>query len=126
MINRAALILIYKSPAIKWVNDADPYNDDPGITEESIKDDQTVYLISEDDADTPDTVKKWLKLNYQTLFENELENWYTDESLWPKNRTLALFQKWFRYECHTILVDTVEGPIVDDEDDDDHDNNTMH
>jgi len=42
MINRAALILIYKAPAIKWVNDADPYNNDPGITEENIKDDQTV------------------------------------------------------------------------------------
>ena len=107
MINRAALILIYKVPAIKWVNDADPYNDDPGITEENIKNDQTVYLISEEDADTPDTVKKWLKLNYQTLFENELETWYTDERLWPKKRTFALFQKWFSYECHSFIEDIV-------------------
>ncbi len=117
MINRAALILKYKAPAIKWVNASDPYDDDPGITSDNIKDDQTVYLISEYDAESPDTVNKWLKLNYRSLFDTELENWYTDESLWPKKRTFALFQKWFDYECHSILVDTVEGPIVDDEDD---------
>ncbi len=55
MINRAALILKYKAPAIKWVNDADPYNDNPGITADNIQDDQTVYLIREEDAETPDT-----------------------------------------------------------------------
>jgi len=115
MINRAALILIYKAPAIKWVNDADPYNDDPGITADNIKDDQTVYLISEGDAETPETVKHWLKVNYKTVFENELENWYTDESLWPKKRTFALFQKWFDYDCHSVIEDTVDGPIFDDE-----------
>ena len=119
MINRAALILIYKAPAIKWVNDADPYDDNTGITEENIKDDQTVYLIRDEDADTPATIKKWLKLNYQTLFENELETWYADERLWPKKRTFALFQKWFGYECHSVIEDTVGSPIVDDEDESD-------
>ena len=126
MINRAALILKYLAPAIKWVNESDPYDDSPGITEHDIKDDQTVYLISEYDAESPDTVKKWLKLNYKSLFESELENWYTDDKLWPKKRTFALFQKWFSYECHSILVDTVDGPIIDDEDDDDRNNNTKH
>jgi len=117
MINRATLILKYNAPAVKWFNEADPYDDDPGITEESINgDDQTVYLIREEGADTPDTIKQWLKLNYQTLFENELENWYTDEKLWPKKRTFALFQQWFGYECHSVIEDTVDGPIFDDED----------
>ncbi|MFK5915734.1 MAG: hypothetical protein QM484_15310 [Woeseiaceae bacterium] len=116
MINRAALILIYKEPAIKWVNDADPYNDDPGITEENIQDDQTIFLIREEDADTPDMVRQWLKLNYQTLFENELENWYTDEALWPKKRTFALFQKWFGYKCYSVIEDTVDSSIVADAD----------
>ena len=26
--------------------------------------------------------------------------------------------QWFHYECPTILVDTVEGPIQDDNEDD--------
>ncbi len=33
-----------------------------------------------------------------------------------QEENFALFQKWFRYECHTILVDTVDAPILDDED----------
>ena len=51
MINRAAVILNYKAPFIKWVNDADPYKDNPGITLESENEDCTVYLILEDDAE---------------------------------------------------------------------------
>lgn len=51
MINRAALILKYKSQAIKWINDADPYNDDPGITKESVNSDRSVYLLRDDVAE---------------------------------------------------------------------------
>lgn len=36
MLNRAAVLLKYKAPAIKWVNEADPYDDNPQITEEHI------------------------------------------------------------------------------------------
>jgi hypothetical protein len=42
MINRSAVILKYKAPFIKWVNDADPYKDDPGITIEGANQDRTV------------------------------------------------------------------------------------
>ena len=48
MINRAAVILKYKAPFIQWVNDADPYKDNPGITLESENKDCTVYLILEE------------------------------------------------------------------------------
>jgi len=115
MINRAALILKYKAPAIKWINEADPYDENPGITIDDVNEDNTVNLISDEVADSPDSLARWLKLNYLALFENELENWYVDESLWPKKRTFALFNKWFDYECHSVLVDTVDGPVVDDE-----------
>ena len=115
MINRAALILKYKEPAVKWINDADP-DGNPNITLEQVNNERTVYLIRDEDADAPDILKQWIKLNYKTLFESELEGWYVDESLWPQKRTLALFNKWFNYECHTVLVDKVDAPIVDDDD----------
>jgi hypothetical protein len=115
MINRAAVILKYKSPAIKWINTSDPINDDPGITDDSVNKDLNVYLIRDEDADSPDILNKWIKLNYKNLFENELAGWYTDERLWPPKRDLKLFKKWFEVQCHTVLIDTVEEPIVDDE-----------
>ncbi len=112
MINRAAVILKYKAPFIQWVNDADPYKDNPGITLESENKDCTVYLILEDSADK---LEEWISLNFEQLFESEIEDWYTDESLWPKNRSRKLFDKWFDVECHSVLIDTVDGKIVDDE-----------
>ncbi len=115
MINRAAIILKYKLPAVQWINEADPYHDDPGITLESVNSDRTVYLIMDRDADTPEAVEEWIKLNYELLFENELEGWYTDETLWPEKRDLKLFHQWFEIECHTLIQDTVGLPIEDDE-----------
>jgi hypothetical protein len=72
-------------------------------------------LISDVDADTPTTLDQWLKRNYAELLENELEGWYVDDTLWPKNRDFAMFKAWFQVECHTVLIDTVGGEIVDDE-----------
>jgi hypothetical protein len=115
VINRSALLLKYKSPAIRWINDADPYDDDPGTTVDSVNSDRTVYLITEEDADTPESRDRWIKRNYKALFEEELEGWYTDPDLWPKKRTLKLFREWFEVECHTVLIDTVGGAIYEDD-----------
>ena len=91
MINRAAVILKYKEPAVKWINDADPYNENPGISLESVNEENTIYLISNQDADSSTILRKWLNLNYKALFESELEEWYTDEKLWPEKRDIKLF-----------------------------------
>ena len=114
MINRAAIILRYKAPAIQWINDADPYEDDPGITAESVNRERTVYLISDEDAESDDSVADWNERNDANLFEMELEGWYNDPSLWPKDRSLGVFREWFDLECHTVLIDTVVGDIFDE------------
>ena len=115
MINRAAVILKYKAPAVAWINEADPYKNSTEITIESANEERTVYLIRDTDADTAADVEKWIELNCDALFESELDGWYTDEELWPKNRSLKLFRDWFDVECHTVIVDTVDSPIEDDE-----------
>jgi len=109
MINRAAVILKYKAPAVQWINDADPSQEDQGISLESVNEESTVYLISDHDADSPNALKNWIKLNYEALFEHELDGWYTDENLWPKKRGLKLFHEWFEIECHTVIIDTSEN-----------------
>ncbi len=115
MINRAAIMLKYRDPAVRWINESDPYNDNPGITRTFANQDRTVYLIDEESAESPVAWDRWLKQNYLQLFEAELESWYTDEDLWPQKRTLQLFQAWFDVECHTAVVDTVGGDIFDDD-----------
>lgn len=111
MINRAAIIIKYKQPAVDWINKADPYNS-PNVTLEDANDESTVYLISQDDFDS---LEQWLKLNFETLFCEELNGWYVDESLWPKKRTFSLFKKWFTVEANSVIHDTVDEPIFNEE-----------
>jgi hypothetical protein len=112
MVNRAAIILKCKEPFLRWLNESDPYDDNPGITLESVNDDRTVYLIHDHDAEN---VEEWISLNFKQIFESELEGWYTDDSLWPKNRNRKLFDEWFNVECHSVILDTVGTKIIDDE-----------
>jgi hypothetical protein len=115
VINRAAVILKYKTPAIEWINKADPFHDDPGITANDVNQERTVYLIRHEDAETPQILARWIELNHKSLFESELEGWYTDPKLWPKRRSLKEFCKWFDVECHTVLIDTLKGGIYDED-----------
>jgi hypothetical protein len=115
VVNRAALILKYKAPAVQWVNEADPSRDGLQVSVEDVNDERTVYLIGEEDADGDEAIDRWLRANYEKLFEAELEDWYTDPSLWPQERTWKLFRDWFDVECHTVLIDTVGDAIYDDD-----------
>jgi hypothetical protein len=115
MLNRAAIILRYKAPAVQWINDADSYEEGTEVTLDAANRDRPVYLISDQDAENDDVVAGWIELNYESLFEGELDGWYTDDSLWPDNLTLNLFYEWFDVECHTVIEDTVGVPIEDDE-----------
>ncbi|SMO84618.1 hypothetical protein [Fodinibius sediminis] len=114
MINRAALILRYKAPAVRWINEVDPMDNPLQITSEDINSERTIYLISEEDGDNNQSLEYWIKRNFRNLFESELEGWYTDPGLWPRPLTLRLFREWFEVECHTVLIDTVGGTIYDD------------
>lgn len=115
MINRAAVMLKYKQVAVDWINAVDP-NPTDSITLESVNEERIVFLVSHEDADTPDLVNRWIKANYKVLFENQLYGWYVDESLWPKKRNFNVFQEWFDIECHTVIEDTVGTPIFDEGD----------
>lgn len=115
VINRAAVILKYREPAIRWINAADPYEDNPGMTRHAVNRERTVYLISDEHAESLATMASWVERHYQDLFEAELEGWYTDPTLWPQDRTFRLFQTWFDVECHSVVVDMVGGDIYDDE-----------
>ena len=115
VINRCAIILKYRKPAVAWINDADPHIDKPNIEMDSVNEDRTVYLVHDEVGDSPSNIRQWIELNFAVLFENELEGWYTDPSLWPNNRGISTFDEWFDVEYHTVLVDTLEGPIMDDE-----------
>lgn len=109
IINRGAILLKYCEPMIRWINDADPYDEAPGITREDVQHDRTVYLVADEDGDGKDPVDRWVEANVKVLFESELKGWYTDPELWAKPRDLETFQEWFDVEYHSVIIDTVRG-----------------
>lgn len=112
-INRDVVIIKPRKPFIDWANAVDPY-DGPKVNIEDFRKDCTVFLVPELDT-IPDAIDI-IENNFETIFENELEGMYTDESLWPKTRTLDMFREWFDVEYHSMVFDTIDGPIekVDD------------
>jgi hypothetical protein len=100
-LNRTAVIVIPKEPFLDWVHQSDP--DDAKITLADLHHDLTVYLLD-----------KWayladfeleLKAVYEEIFEEALASWYTDEEMWPKNRSYQEFQRWFDCSPHSMVID---------------------
>ena len=69
--------------------------------------DSTAYLIPEQEPD-PDA---WLKRNFKTIFEIELDGWCADPSLWPADRSFKVFKKFFRLHYSSTVIDLAKGAI---------------
>jgi hypothetical protein len=103
-LKRSAIVLIPSQPFFNWLQQHDPAM----IIPEEIKEGD-IYLLP--DYETKEEIEKWLKKNFKELFEEQLFNWYTDETMWPQKRTFKLFGEWFNYSLHTMLFDTQKGMI---------------
>ena len=115
MINRAAQLLKYKEPAIRWINDSEPENDEPEFDLDHVNEERTVYLVPDKAAIDNDTVRNWVELNHEALFQHELAGWVADEAFWPSDLGLKLFDDWFDVECHSIVIDTSDEPIIEED-----------
>jgi hypothetical protein len=112
VLNRAALILRYRQPFVDWINAVDPSPESHTVALDDVNDERTVYLVEVDDENE---LAGWLARYHAQLFEEELEGWYTDPALWPKDRSLNRLQEWCSFELHTVVVDTGGSPLEDDE-----------
>jgi len=106
-INRGAIVVRAKKPFLDWANSLDDSFDD--LTLEELHSDSSVYLLPcwEEDSEFEKILRKACKM----IFENELEGWNTDESLWPKNRGFSTFLKWMEVEGHSVVFELGDGNI---------------
>ena len=111
MINRSAVIVYFNQPFVDWINAADT-NPEHKLTLEEANNQATVYVI---DAEKQEEFENWLESNYAIIFEEELNGWYTDPVLWPQNRSPKTFKEWCSFEFHSVVIDTGQGLIHDDE-----------
>ena len=113
MLNRAALILPYKQPFVDWINAADPSPSSDPVTLAEVNLEHTVYLIEVEDEED---LAHWLKRHHHEIFEEELNGWYTDPKLWPRDRSLRVLKEWCALELHTVVLDFGDSPIESDDD----------
>ncbi|MEX0833670.1 MAG: hypothetical protein WD276_07355 [Actinomycetota bacterium] len=108
----ADTLLRYQQPFVDWKNAVDPSPESGVLSLDEVNEEHTVYLVEVEDEDE---LASWLAINYKVLFENELEGWYTDPALWPHDRSLELLKRWCSFELHTVVEDTGESVVEDDE-----------
>jgi hypothetical protein len=103
-IDRNAILIRPKKPFFDWLCSIYP---DDKVSE---KDECNIYLIHERGSNQE--VLQWLKRNYDGIFTNELNDWYTNEDRWPKKRTYKMFSDWFAVEVHSMILDLEDDPVT--------------
>lgn len=108
MLNRGAVVVRPKRPYLEWAAGLD----DSGLVPDA-DGERTVYLIPGFESDEDG----WAILAeaYESIFENELWGWHTDEVAWPQERSLEMFKAWFYVELHSLVEDLCAYEITDDE-----------
>lgn len=112
VLNRSALILRYKQPFVDWINAVDPSPESHTFTLAYVERERTVYLVEVEDERE---LALWLARHHAELFEEELEGWYTDPAVWPRDRSLERLQEWCSFELHSVVVDIGGSPLEDDQ-----------
>ena len=109
-LNRNLVVLVPKEPFLQWVLEADPKP--LNLTLEELREDPDAFLISESTAEFAEDARRWVEHRWQMFFEHVLVDWYTDESLWPKKRSLKMFREWFDIQYHSMVWDlAVREPL---------------
>ena len=105
--NRSMMQLTCKQPLLDWLIRVDR----PAVlTLGELNDDNESYLIPS--FDDPADAIKWVEKRWQYFFENVLFGWITEEGLWPKDRTLKMFQSWFDIKISSLVLDLAEEPFM--------------
>ena len=109
-LNRDLVIIKPQKPYIDWAN--------------SVFDDTCIHRNFEEDCravlikvgDTRQVAEKFIRKHFRQIFEDELWAWCTDEGKWPRKLTYRMFQKWFKLEYHSEVIDFIpHHPLLREE-----------
>ena len=101
------IVLKPKEPVMLWINNHISIISSPGEKEEvnlpDLEIDSTIYLMPEHISSMEDCLK-FIQTNDVNLFNHELGRFFTDEKMWPENRTFDLLSQWFEFKVYTRLI----------------------
>jgi hypothetical protein len=104
-VNRSAVGVKPKQPFLNWINAI--YPDSPVIDIEG-----NIYLLKAKN-DTAE-IEKWLLVNFDKIFQNELNDWHTDAADWPAPRSHKLLLEWFDIAIYPMVLDLEKSAVIKD------------
>jgi hypothetical protein len=107
-VNRSAFVVIPKQPMLDWLNFVDP--DGEPMTLAAMQEEPSVYLIPE--LVSEEALAIYLGSASKAIFEEQLNAWITDDTLWPPDRSFEVFARWFAVSYHPFVFDACDGPLT--------------
>lgn len=106
-LERVAVVLKPTEKMLAWINENTESSD--MLTLNDIRSDCTVLLLPTFTNEIQ--AEAYILDIYQIIFTHELQTWYEDENLWPKELTIELFLQWFDIEIHSMVYDVVKDEL---------------
>ena len=104
-INRFAVTLIPTKACLEWIN---CYANGGATTRAEVQREPTVYLIPQGEANP----ESYIRGHYRAVFEEELNSWYADPEMWPKDLSFETFNRFFTIHVSSMVFDLGSGAIV--------------
>ena len=101
MVNRSAIVVRPAQPFLDWLHRVDPTS--AQLTLEDLRREPTIYLLPE--WETEDEALEHLAEASSEIFKEQLNGWYRVPSVWPKDRELNAFLRWFECSFHSVVFD---------------------
>lgn len=112
MLNRSLIVIRCRQPFLDWLRQLpDPV--EPEMSLEEINEDASAYLVPT--IEDPDDLDDILQQGCESIFEDQLASWWTDEDAWPATRDFETFCEWFEVGLHSIVEDLVDGPLQEED-----------
>jgi hypothetical protein len=108
IFNRTAIVVRPGQPFLDWLYRADPTSRELSL--EDLQREPTVYLLP--DCDNYEEVRQHLKQVCNEIFDQELDGWHRVPSSWPAERDLEIFDLWFEWSFHTMVIDVSHNPLL--------------
>ena len=112
-VNRGLVTLLPRQPALDWIMRVDP--NPPQMTLAELREEPDSFLVSQRSIETTGDAERWVHRRWKMFFELFLHDWYTDESWWPKTRSLKMFKQWFDVQYSPMVWDLADEPLAHDD-----------
>ena len=101
MVNRSVIVVRPAQPFLDWLHRVDPTSTQ--LTLEDLRREPTIYLLPE--WETEEEALEHLAEVSSEIFIEQLNGWYRVPSVWPEDRELNAFLRWFDCSFHSMVFD---------------------